>query len=306
MVAFNTTWNLTAGVALLIPSFLYESHLAHHNTHHYGTGNDGEYLPLGVGPLRNILGFLGQILLLPIFVFVRFLIIAPISFLNPRLRQFVLERMSSFVVNFSYRRAIPDNAPRKVWAAMEVLCFLRAAALVGSVLGGFVPWTRLIDVYLLAMLALGLNHVRTLVAHRYLSSGKTMSHAEQVDDSLNITGSPLLGDLLFPVGLRYHALHHAFPSLPYHNLGIAHRRLVAKLPADSPYHRTNMRGIREALGELIKSSREACALPPPPADAWYARRKAMRSKSLTQLYGSDEETVDAPVESPMDSNASSK
>jgi hypothetical protein len=37
----------------------------------------------------------------------------------------------------------------------------------------------------------------------------------------------------FPLGLRYHALHHLFPSLPYHALGTAHRRLIVALPPDS-------------------------------------------------------------------------
>jgi fatty acid desaturase len=45
-------------------------------------------------------------------------------------------------------------------------------------------------------------------------------------------------ELWAPVGLRYHALHHLFPSLPYHNLGKAHRRLMRELPADSPYRQT--------------------------------------------------------------------
>ncbi len=44
---------------------------------------------------------------------------------------------------------------------------------------------------------------------------------------------------MFPVGLRYHALHHLFPFLPYHNLGKAHARLIARLPAGSPYHAVN-------------------------------------------------------------------
>ena len=65
-----------------------------------------------------------------------------------------------------------------------------------------------------------------------------MSYLEQLEDSVNITGHPLLTELFFPLGLRYHALHHLFPALPYHNLGTAHRRLMAQLPADSLYHQT--------------------------------------------------------------------
>ena len=42
--------------------------------------------------------------------------------------------------------------------------------------------------------------------------------------------------LFFPFSIRYHALHHLFPSMPYHNLKRAHDHLVRTLPSDSPYH----------------------------------------------------------------------
>jgi fatty acid desaturase len=69
----------------------------------------------------------------------------------------------------------------------------------------------------------------------------------------------LLTELLFPVGLRYHCLHHLFPALPYHSMGIAHRRLMAQLPADSPYRGTMRRGFLEAAGKLWRSA----AMQPP-------------------------------------------
>jgi fatty acid desaturase len=58
------------------------------------------------------------------------------------------------------------------------------------------------------------------------------------------------------VGLRYHALHHLLPGLPYHALGAAHRRLVAALPPDAAYHRANERNLKAALHELLRGSRE--------------------------------------------------
>ena len=42
--------------------------------------------------------------------------------------------------------------------------------------------------------------------------------------------------LLFPFAIRYHALHHLCPTLPYHNLKAAHAHLRMSLPAESPYH----------------------------------------------------------------------
>jgi hypothetical protein len=39
--------------------------------------------------------------------------------------------------------------------------------------------------------------------------------------------------------------------MPYHRLAEAHARLMAKLPADSPYRRTVSPGLLHTLGELL-------------------------------------------------------
>jgi fatty acid desaturase len=43
---FRLMWNLLCGIPFLIPSFVYYPHLDHHRRKHYGTEQDGEYLPL--------------------------------------------------------------------------------------------------------------------------------------------------------------------------------------------------------------------------------------------------------------------
>ncbi len=253
--AFRYTWNLLAGVPLLTPSFFYESHIAHHNTHHYGTEEDGEYLPLGNGTVRDIVLFMSQVFIQPLFVFVRFLL-APLTFVHPQIRRWVLERASSFVINFRYRRSIPANAPLLEWAIMDLLCSLRAGCLIGSVAIGFHPWTHVPKLYLLAVSILTLNYLRTLVAHHYQNDGKRMTHEEQLLDSTVITGGPWI-ELLCPVGLRYHALHHLFPSLPYHNLSEAHRRLMTNLPQDSAYHRVVYPNVWAVLSRLWHNLKQA-------------------------------------------------
>ena len=283
MTAFKVAWNVLAGIPLLMPSFLYEHHLDHHNARHYGTPRDGEYLPLGVARLRTMLGYLAEITILPALAVLRFLVGTPLSCLHPRLRQFMLERCSPLVINLRCRREIPADAPRRLWALVEGLCFVRTCGLftflVASqvTVGGQafdVGWQRPLKLYLLAMLALGLNHVRTLVAHRFTSDGERMTFAGQLDDSINIEGRTPLVALMFPVGLRYHALHHLFPSIPYHNLGLAHRRIVAALPDWHAYRAATYRTFGAAVHDLFASARAACASPPPAADRWYAARRA--------------------------------
>ena len=284
MTAFKVAWNVLAGIPMLTPSFLYEHHLDHHNARHYGTPRDAEYLPLGVGRLRTLLGFVAEIAILPALAVLRFLVGTPVSFLHPRLRRFVLERCSPLVINLRCRREIPADAPRGLWAALEWACFARACGLftflVTSQLhvGGHalaMTWHRPAKLYLLAMLALGLNHLRTLVAHRYRSAGERMSFAAQIDDSVNVEGRTPLVALMFPVGLRYHALHHLFPSIPYHNLGRAHRRIMAALPGWTAYRQATHGTFAAALRDLLASARAARATPPVPADRWFALRRAV-------------------------------
>ena len=107
---------------------------------------------------------------------------------------------------------------------------VRTPVMLGVVVLGLFPYTRLVLMYCLATFVLLLNYIRNLVAHRYQNTGAQMTHAEQLADSITITGHPLWTELFFPLGLRYHALHHLFPGIPYHNLGRAHRRLMEKLP----------------------------------------------------------------------------
>ena len=47
MLGFRIGWNVLCGIPMLMPSHFYENHIDHHNSHHYGTEHDGEYLPLG-------------------------------------------------------------------------------------------------------------------------------------------------------------------------------------------------------------------------------------------------------------------
>ena len=64
-----------------------------------------------------------------------------------------------------------------------------------------------------------INALRTLGAHRWTHDGsREMTFVEQMLDSVNYPHNPLIGGLWAPIGLRFHALHHIFPTMPYHAL----------------------------------------------------------------------------------------
>ncbi len=252
MRGFQICWNLLAGIPLLIPSFFYEPHRDHHAAGTYGTDQDGEYLPLGHDGWWGLLKFSSEVFILPIYFVTRFLIGTPLSFLSPRLREHLLKSHSSFVIDLHYEREIRPNAPRTLWAWIEIACFLRIVVFLTLVVLELAPWTRIFKIYGLGVLILGTNHFRTLTAHRYRNKGTRISYVDQFLDSTNIEGN-LFTELLCPLGLRYHALHHLLPRLPYYNLKRAHRLLSQMLPADSLYHQVTYKSCRQVLSEFLSN-----------------------------------------------------
>lgn len=255
MVWFKRAWNLLVGIPLLMPWILYRNHIEHHNSRIFGTPDDGEYLPLASSHLGETVKYLAQAPLLPLFMIVRFGVLGPLSWLHPGLREWVLTRVSAAVSNPYYRKRFAQREERHL-QVVEAMCFAWLVALGALTWHGPIRVQHLLMAYLLLAFALGLNWVRNLAAHRYGNGGDELSHDEQVADSINLTGQTWLTVVLFPVGLRYHGLHHLFPALPYHNLGAAHRRLMQHLPLDAPYRASNRSSFAGAVGELWQSARK--------------------------------------------------
>jgi fatty acid desaturase len=151
---------------------------------------------------------------------------------------------------------------------LDAACFLWLAVILTLVLKGFLTWTIVGLFYGLSTYSIALNWIRNLAAHRYANMGSEMTFAEQVEESINLDRSSLLTLLLFPVGLRYHGLHHLFPSLPYHALGKAHRRLMKTLPEDSPYRKTCCPGFFTAVRDLLRGARRAEERGDDPMRSW--------------------------------------
>ena len=260
---FTFVWNAVVGVPLLVPSFVYENvHTDHHRQRSYGTDADPEYIPFGRRSPLVIAAYVVGSLLAPIIFAVRFAILAPLGWLAPPTGRFVADRCSALVINHHYvRHAAIGAAGRAQEAGAFVVCWT-AGALWWT---GVLPGSAIVCYALVSAVASGINAARTLAAHRYDNDHDELSMNEQLLDSCTISPSMLparLGALVVnafrmlvaPVGLRYHALHHWIPSLPYHNLGRAHRRLVTALTPDAPYGRTIEPGFVPVLRDLLQRS----------------------------------------------------
>ncbi len=251
---FRVTWNVLCGIPFLMPTFTYYTHLLHHSRKHYGTPDDGEYLPLGASPIVETFKYLLQIPVIPLVAVFRFLVLAPLSWLCPPLRRWLYIHASSMVMDPSYLRPLPTNDELRIWRFQELGVFLICASTAALVWHGDLPVMYVLKIYGLSLGIMTINHLRTLGAHRFINRGGEMTFVEQLTDSLNYPSSGVIGGIWAPVGLRFHALHHLFPSMPYHNLERAHHRLMQQLPADSPYRLTVRSGLWVALRELWQNA----------------------------------------------------
>jgi len=236
MPLFKAAWNLLAGVMTLTPSpFFTRHHRDHHSRRFYGTPEDPEYVAnvMERGRPASIAAYACHVLAFPILVFLRFLL-APLTWLHPGVRDWTLRRASSLTLNRRYERKLTPEDRRAI-LAVEVPCFLRAALIPALVLAGVNDWTRIPLLYALAVATVVLNQLRQLADHHFEGDGSRVDMASHILDSCNFTRNDPLTLLFFPFSIRYHALHHLFPSMPYHNLKPAHEHLVAMLPPGSPY-----------------------------------------------------------------------
>ncbi len=261
--AFRVAWNLLCGIPFLIPSFVYYTHIDHHRRKHYGTKEDGEYIPLATLPTWQIVFYLSQVFVIPLLAIVRWGLVTPLAWISPRVRAWAFKHASSMVMDPKYMRPLPSPHQVRTIRLQEFCCFAFVWIVVARLTMNYgllfnerlSPWF-VAQAYLMGVFIVGINALRTLGAHRWTHDGsREMTFVEQMLDSVNYPHHPLIAGLWAPIGLRFHALHHIFPTMPYHALATAHQRLMRGLPADSPYRRTEARSLTEVITTLWQQAK---------------------------------------------------
>lgn len=257
MKGFRLVWHAVIGVPLLVPFLLYlPIHQGHHNSKIYGTKDDGEYEQFKGKCLAKSVELLVVSLLLPVALIIRFGVLTPLAALFPIVRQKVIPNFVHMSLRLPFRAPPIKESSRVEALAMEWCCAVVAWGLVG------VSWAVSVEVFLwwaaLVLSIATLNLLRALfTTHLYVEQEQGRDARGQLLDSMNIDNAGLLTQLMCPTGLRFHALHHVAPYLPYHALHSAHERLMAQLPSNSEYHEVSLTGI----GAGFRRVREATAMP---------------------------------------------
>jgi fatty acid desaturase len=261
---FELAWNALVGVPMGVPSLLYVgSHLSHHRSDRYGTNIDPEYASLATwGPARKLLFVASSAIAAPLLA-IRWGLLAPASLLLPALRSLVVGRLSTLAINPGFIRHPPRHHEQRRWIAGELCAtaFVWCSGL--AVALGVMPPAIVVQWWLLISGVFVVNQARTVLAHRYASTGEPLDARGQLLDSLTLPERSWLAPLIAPVGLRYHALHHWAPGIPYHELGRVHRELVEGSPSPTPYVETLTRSLPSAFRAGL--ARPLDAETPPPA-----------------------------------------
>ena len=254
---FRLTYNTLFGIPYRVPAYSLTTHNYHHGIKTFGTENDPEYEKWTERKKVFLLRPFFLSFLYPMVLTVRFALI-PLLYpvMSESLQKKIHQKISSFVMNLIYLRPYSKDdfdqmKSQDIACALYFLVFAAVSTYLGVFKMAYGIWYAQITFISL------MNTYRALVAHRYQihrASPNASARDMQVDDSVTIEGS-IFTEIWAPIGLRYHSTHHMFPSIPYYNLGKAHRRIKAAISPDHPYSKTIEPNFFTAFYKLAASCR---------------------------------------------------
>lgn len=242
--SFVTLWHIFVGIPLLLPSSFYDCHLEHHNYKKYKTEYDPQYPALKGNRFAIIKLVLLDPLLFPLNLIIRLLILSPLSILSPPLRSFLYCKFSSiakrdFVAHF-------NNKQKELLAKVEINILIFWSIVILLIVFKIIPLIYLAIWYFLVAAIWSLTFFRSLGEHSHDNLIETsLTVEEYLLDSFTYSRGGWQKFMYFPMyipGIRYHALHHLCPAIPYHNLPKAHQFLRENLPEDNLYLQTERLG----------------------------------------------------------------
>ena len=247
---FETAWNCLVGFPLLMPSFVYVGvHQNHHRISSYGTAQDPEYLPFAHSRRMTVV-FALESFFIPLALVFRFIVLTPFGLLSSRFQKLLVVYGSALTMNVKYRREATTTLIRKV-RQDSTITFAIWASVIALAAAGVIPWRTFAIWLAVDSLVSFVNTLRTLGAHGYESQGEQLDRMGQLLDSIDTPGA-FYTEFWAPVGLRYHALHHYFPGIPYHNLAEAYRRIMSHLALQIDYSRMTSPSLQRSLRELCR------------------------------------------------------
>jgi fatty acid desaturase len=236
MKYFESTWNILCGLPLMIPSYEFKSHLEHHYSDTYGTSKDPEYMPFHRNPRMKINFILGS-LIVPFAIIFRTTIVIPVK----GILKMNKPRFASINPLYMPQKPLKVNIFHNYISAVIIFSALFLVAY------NLLPLFLMPRIILAMAIANSINCLRTLIAHRYRSTGYGMSFIEQIQDSTTFKANFLFGELFMPVGQRFHATHHLFPYIPYHNLSKVHQFLLNSNVKDLSFYKDNAVQVNEVM-----------------------------------------------------------
>ena len=227
---FGLFWDLTVGAFFLVPAArFFGAHLTHHKTGVFRTSEDPQYFAMR----KNGWLAVGLLLLVP-----------P---LMPILQSALA--LATGIGGIAADRAIETFLLRRGMPAGSALAAKHQARVAWLSRYYLVAWTgyalllpeTLPLVYALHTAVWYLTTWRIPLEHRMESRLESSDKHDQKLDSFTVEA--FAGELLQPIGLKYHTAHHMFAGVPYHNLPALH----AELKASDPEYRRNVVSLWQAI-----------------------------------------------------------